>query len=79
MYEALDKKIPIIGVAKRNFATLNKNKIELLRGNSLRPLYITSVGISKEEATEHIKSMHGDYRMPTLLKKLDQETKSKNY
>ncbi len=75
LYVALNKKIPIIGVAKTNFATLNKNKIALLRGESIRPLYITAIGISKEQAADYIKEMHGEFRLPTLLKHVDQETR----
>lgn len=70
--------IPIIGVAKTNFATLEKNKRELYRGKSIKPLYITSIGIDLDEATKLIENMNGQNRMPTLLKKLDTLTKEKN-
>jgi exodeoxyribonuclease-5/deoxyribonuclease V len=75
LYEALDKKIPVIGVAKTNFASLTKYKNSLLRGESQKPLYITAIGVDLDTATEHIKQMAGDYRIPKLLKELDQETK----
>ncbi|NDV78400.1 endonuclease V [Dysgonomonas sp. 511] len=75
LHEALNGEIPIIGVAKSNFATIVHNKRELLRGESKRPLYITSIGINLDIATEKIKSMDGKYRMPTLLKELDRLTK----
>jgi len=75
LYEELNRKIPIIGVAKTNFATLIKNKIAVERGESKRPLYITSVGIHVEAAAEKVQSMHGIYRIPTLLKQLDTLTK----
>ncbi|MNE21925.1 Endonuclease V [compost metagenome] len=78
LYNALGKKIPVIGVAKTNFATLEKNKRELLRGESTRPLYITSMGIGLEEATTLIRNMKGGYRIPTMLKVLDQFTKENN-
>lgn len=70
--------VPIIGVAKTNFATLDKNKRQLHRGKSTKPLYITSIGIDLDEATELIKNMNGQNRIPTLLKKLDTLTKEKN-
>lgn len=69
--------IPIIGVAKTNFATLEKNKRELFRGKSIKPLYITSIGIDIEKAKNLIKNMNGQNRIPTLLKKLDTLTKEK--
>lgn len=67
--------IPIIGVAKNNFATIEKNKRVLLRGESEKPLYITSVGIDVDKAAALIRSMSGDFRIPTLLKHLDMLTK----
>lgn len=79
LYESLNRKIPIIGVAKTNFAPNKYNKVELLRGKSKNPLYITSIGIDIENAREHISKMSGDYRIPKLLKELDKLTKEKNY
>jgi len=62
-------------VAKTNFASNKENKVELLRGKSMKPLYITSIGIDIEEAKENISKMSGEYRFPTLLKELDKLTK----
>lgn len=78
LYLQLQGKIPIIGVAKTNFATLEKNKRQLLRGSSMKPLYITSIGIDLDYATELIKNMKGNNRIPTLLKTLDTLTKEKD-
>lgn len=78
LYEKLNKEIPVIGVAKTNFATIEENKITLLRGKSNKPLFITSIGIDLNKAYEKIKRMHGEYRIPTLLKELDKITKEKN-
>jgi deoxyribonuclease V len=77
LYQHLQSKIPIIGVAKTNFATLEINKRQLLRGKSIKPLYITSIGIDLDYATELIKNMKGNNRIPTLLKSLDTLTKEK--
>lgn len=77
LYKQLNN-VPIIGVAKTNFATLEKKKRELYRGKSIKPLYITSVGIDLDEAEKLIKNMNGQNRIPTLLKKLDTLTKEKN-
>ncbi len=70
LYEALEKKVPIIGVAKAKFGNTPK-ACELLRGESVKPLYITSKDMKLEEAKEAIASMHGKYRFPTLLKEVD--------
>ncbi|UII29708.1 endonuclease V [Fulvivirga ulvae] len=75
LYEKLEQQFPVIGVAKSNFAKLQKNKMEVCRGQSLNPLYITSKGTALSKAAENIRNMHGAYRMPTLLKVLDQETR----
>lgn len=75
LYEKLDKKIPIIGVAKTNFASIEKDKKALLRGYSKKPLYVTSIGIDLEEAFQKIESMAGEFRIPTLLKEMDRLTK----
>ena len=70
LYNALDRKIPIIGVAKNRFNNTPK-KCELLRGESKKPLYISTVDIELEEAKRYIASMDGKYRFPTLLKDVD--------
>jgi deoxyribonuclease V len=75
LYNALASKIPIIGVAKTNFATIENLKYPLLRGESVRPLYITAIGIDLNKASQCIRSMAGEFRIPTLLKYLDVLTK----
>lgn len=50
--------------------------MEIFRGTSSKPLFITSAGIDLRDAAEHIEKMHGMYRMPTLLKLLDTYTKT---
>lgn len=71
LYEALDRKIPIVGVAKNSFATINQLNKSVLRGESKKPLYITAVGTDLDSASKYIESMHGEYRFPTLLKMVD--------
>lgn len=78
LFRELNSRIPIIGVAKTNFATIKKNRIELLRGKSQKPLYITAIGIDLDIAKDLIKNMSGPNRIPTLLKTLDTLTKEKN-
>lgn len=75
LYEKLNGEIPIIGVAKTNFASIEKNKKALYRGDSKKPLYITSIGIDLDEAYKKVESMAGEFRFPTLLKELDRLTK----
>jgi deoxyribonuclease V len=75
LFTSLNGKVPVIGVAKTNFATLKKLKVPLVRGKSEKPLYITAIGMDLNEAVNQIKKMKGEYRMPTLLKHLDTLTR----
>lgn len=75
LYNALNKKIPVIGVAKKAFLTNAQTVLPLLRGTSKTPLYISAIGMELSEAVKGISSMHGEYRMPTILKTLDRLTK----
>jgi len=75
LYEKLNREIPIIGVAKTNFASIEKDKRSLFRGDSQKPLYVTAIGIELEDAFQKVESMAGEFRMPTLLKEMDRLTK----
>lgn len=75
LFEALDKKIPIIGIAKNNFSSPDDKRRAVLRGESKTPLYLTAMGIDVDEIKIKLEEMHGNYRIPTLLKKLDQLTR----
>jgi deoxyribonuclease V len=71
LFKALDEKIRVIGVAKSIFSRAT-NARAVLRGRSRRPLYVTAVGIDSLVAAEHIRTMHGAHRIPTLLKRVDE-------
>ncbi|UUW07941.1 endonuclease V [Flavobacterium plurextorum] len=75
LYEKLNREIPIIGVAKTNFASIENDKKALVRGDSKKPLYVTAIGIDLEDAFEKVESMAGEFRIPTLLKEMDRLTK----
>jgi deoxyribonuclease V len=62
--------LPVIGVAKTKYATAPA--IEVLRGDSTRPLYVTAGGMDPAVAADVIRTMHGKHRLPTLLKRVDQ-------
>lgn len=78
LYEYMNKRIPVIGVAKNDFFSLKQNKKLVYRGASSRPLYITALGIDPVIAAEKIRMMAGDFRIPTLLKTLDAITRAKD-
>jgi deoxyribonuclease V len=75
LYEALVRKVPVIGVAKTRFFSNTQYVAEILRGESKNPLFVTSVGMPLDTAAARIQSMAGPFRIPTLLKLLDVETK----
>jgi deoxyribonuclease V len=69
LYSALGSRTPVVGVAKTAF--LGAPAIPVLRGGSRSPLFVTSQGIPPEEAATHVREMHGTFRIPTLLKRVD--------
>ncbi len=71
LFDELKGKIPVIGVAKNPFRDISK-EYALWRGKSKHPLYVTAAGIDHRIASEHIRKMHGEFRIPTLLKMADQ-------
>jgi deoxyribonuclease V len=77
LYDALNNKVAIIGVAKKNLKGIPA-ACKIYRGRSKNPLYITSAGITLDDAKKFIRSMHGYYRVPTLLKKVDQVSRQHN-
>lgn len=72
---SLAGEIPIVGVAKTHFAGVPDN-IKLFRDNSTSPLYVTATGRdldqAREDARKNVALMHGLYRMPSMLKFVDQ-------
>jgi deoxyribonuclease V len=69
LYEALGRQAWVVGVAKRPFQ--GNPGVPVERG-STRPLWVTACGLSPEKAAGWVQSMHGPYRLPTLLKRVDQ-------
>jgi deoxyribonuclease V len=69
LFEQLDGKIPVIGVAKSKCEGAFGAKV--FRGRSNRPLYVTASGMVQKKAAERIGMMHGPHRIPTQLKGVD--------
>ncbi|HOJ76833.1 MAG TPA: endonuclease V [Bacillota bacterium] len=76
LYEALSEKIPVIGVAKTHFKDCAQYT-EVYRGKSKKPLYVSAIGIELDYSTELIKKLKGDHRIPDLLKRVDQLSRTK--
>lgn len=73
----LPSSLSIVGVAKTRFDKCESIALPVYRGKTaIKPLWVNTNGlISNEEAVDRIKQMHGDFRIPDLLKLLDKETK----
>jgi deoxyribonuclease V len=69
LFDALQGSAAVIGVSKTRYRSATA--VEVCRGASLSPLYVTSVGIDLTAAAAGVRAMHGPYRVPTLLKYVD--------
>src|SRR5262249_645622 len=70
LFQALGSATPVIGVAKPCFRSARAAR-PVVRGNSRRPLWVTAAGMDLETASRHVQDLHGPYRLPTLLKRVD--------
>ena len=70
LHESMGRTTPVIGVAKSEFSG-TPDECRLFRGGSRQPLFVTAIGIPLDDAKTCISSMHGRFRVPTLLKLAD--------
>ena len=70
LHEALDGRVPVIGVAKTAFKG-SDFAVAVTRGASAKPLYVTAAGIDARVAAEKVRGLHGSFRLPTLLQRVD--------
>ncbi|MBX2799234.1 MAG: endonuclease V [Myxococcales bacterium] len=68
LFDAIDGRVHVVGVAKRAFHEGVGEPV--LRGDSQNPLWITASD-DLSEAVEGVRSMAGEFRIPTLLKQVD--------
>ncbi len=62
--------VPVIGVAKTRFRTAS-HAVEVVRGSSSRPLFVTSAGMPPAEAASLVRRMAGPFRLPDALRRAD--------
>ena len=62
--------VPVIGVAKTRFRGAS-HAVEVLRGNSSRPLFVTAAGMPRAEAAALVRQMAGPFRLPDALRRAD--------
>ena len=72
LWDVLDGVLPVIGVAKRSFHETDQVTVPVVRGQSSNPLFVSAIGMDMEVAARLVEGMHGAYRMPDILKTLDQ-------
>jgi deoxyribonuclease V len=70
LHAALGGAVAVVGVAKNPFRD-NRAAIEVVRGEGKRPLYVTALGMDAQTAADDVQRMHGRFRMPTMLKRVD--------
>jgi deoxyribonuclease V len=75
LYDVRHGCIAVIGVAKSAFHGISP-EYEIYRGRSRNPLYVTAVGMNVNKAKALVQGMRGSYRLPTLLKRVDQLCRS---
>lgn len=76
LYQALHESAVVVGVAKTRFAGAT-GVLPICRGTSRVPLFISSAGIPVAAAADFVLSMHGPYRIPTMLKRVDRLARTK--
>lgn len=70
LYDNLDNKKPIIGIAKNHFYDITE-EYAVWRGISKHPLYVTSIDIDITKAKEMVSKMEGEHRMPKMVTYVD--------
>ena len=71
LHEALGGSIPVVGVGKTCFLSAQAVSVPILRGGSKQPLWVTAAGVDPAAAAESVRGMHGPYRLPTLIGRVD--------
>lgn len=69
LFDSLNGQIPVVGVAKTRF--IGAPAVEILRGRSRTPLFITAAGADATAVADSVKSMAGPDRLPLMLKRVD--------
>jgi deoxyribonuclease V len=62
--------LPVIGVAKTAFQAAT-HAVEVRRGDSLRPLFVTAAGLDLAEAAGLVQDLAGRFRLPEAMKRVD--------
>ncbi len=71
LYEALEEKVPVIGISKTAYFGAADLVREVVRWESVRPLYVSAIGIEVALAADWVREMAGAYRLPDMIKLAD--------
>ena len=73
LHAALGGRAAVIGAAKSRFRGIETSPLHVAvcRGGSHDPLWVSSLGTDLAAAAEALRTMHGPYRIPTLLRRVD--------
>ncbi len=69
LFASLGRTVPVVGIAKSAYH--RGAAVPIYRGKSRRPLFVSSVGIDEAEAVRLVAGMHGDDRVPTIVRVVD--------
>jgi deoxyribonuclease V len=75
LYRALGETIPVVGVAKTYFHGTPADQA-VLRNGSQKELYVSCIGANLATMKANVQAMHGEFRIPTLLKFVDQHCRA---
>lgn len=75
LYDAVDGRSVVIGVAKSRFKGTPPDTA-VFRHGSKRALYVTAAGIEESVARGLVARMHGEHRVPTMLRRVDRLSKT---
>lgn len=70
LYEARSDLQAVVGVAKTHFTGTTADPV--VRGDSKRPLWVSEIGREPLHAALRVAEMHGAFRLPTMLRLVDQ-------
>lgn len=70
LFSALGARVPVLGLAKTAFKG-SAMATAVPRPGSTKPLFLTCIGMDEATALAHIDRLHGTFRLPTLVKRVD--------
>lgn len=79
LYEALGRRVPVVGVAKTAFVGARSCDIvaKVLRGRSRKPLFVSAAGITLDAATQGVRRLAGKHRIPEMIRIADRLSRSR--